>query len=306
MDQTKHPYLLALLGLGSLLIIAAVVETHLPVPVMNNMNEWGTPIAFSSYSPYTSQTAPSSAPSVPTTQATPTNIPSTQDLSSWSYDTAPAPVTSPGNTAATIIKSDTKFDFNAFMQQLAGSTVPQRPSVTTAPLSNTQETYSTVPSQLISTQKDTVSARNDIQQALYVYGNTVGSFIQAYDRLHPNDSKEVQNFFDTHGNAASTIALKQLGTDLKNIGINMKTIASVPPSLLSIHTALADSYIDMGEKLSAQTSTQNDDEVVQMINTYDDAVETYTKNYVALVFKFSENGVVFGPDEPGSLFMFTQ
>lgn len=304
MDQPKHPYLLTLLGLGSLLVIATVVQTHMPAPAMNSANEWGTPIIFSSYDPAPYRADTQSTPSAGVSPSTPVIIPSDQNPTSFSYNTTPAPAPTK-NTVATIISSDTAFDFNAFRQQLSSS-MPKNsvPSATQA--AGTSETYPTVPPQLFTAVDTAPRTRDDTQQAMYVYGNAAGSFIQEYDRLHPDDSAEVQRYFDARGTVAHVIALKQLGDDLKNIGISMKTISPVPVQLVAVHTALANSYIDIGEKLSVIPSAQSDDDLIKAINVYDDAVELYAKNYTALVFKFSEHKVTFGSDEPGSLFMFSQ
>lgn len=307
MDQPKHPYLLALFGLGLLLVIAVVVQTHMPVRTINTTGNWGTPIVFSSS--HDSVPYRADVPVTPPTQApqnTPINIPGDQNLSSFSYDTTPAPAPTV-NTAATIINSDTSFDFNAFMQQLTGSAPTKGPAPSAAPSIPDfgQEVYATVPTQLFSTVGNAPPARTDLQQSIYLYGNTVGSFIQNYDRIHPNDAAEVQRYFDSRDTVANVIALKQLGDDLKNIGISMQGISGVPSPIVPAHTALAESYIDIGTKLSALTAARTDEEIVKAINVYDDAVEIYAKNYTALIFRFAEQGVRFRPDEPGSLFMFT-
>jgi hypothetical protein len=304
MDQPKHPYLLALFGLGSLLVITIVVQTHMPAPAMNTSNSLGTPIVFSSYDPAPYRANTPVAPSAQVSQNTSVNIPSDQNPSSFSYDTTPAPIPTK-NTVATIISSDTAFDFNAFRQQLSGS-APKKPSPSVTPSTDLQETYPTVPPQLFTTVESAPLTRDSAQQTMYVYGNAAGSYIQNYDRMHPDDSGEVQRYFDSRGTTAHEIALKILGNDLKNIGVSMKTISPVPMQLASVHTALANSYIDIGEKLSLIPLAQSDDDLIKAINVYDDAVEVYAKNYTALVFKFAEHKVTFGSDEPGSLFMFAQ
>lgn len=304
MDQTKHPYLLTLLGLGSLLIITIVVQTHMPARVVSTADHWGTPIALSSYDSAPRQANTTVAPSVQVSQDIPVNVPVDQNPSSFSYDTSVA-TTPAKNTVTTIISSDTAFDFNAFRQQLSNP-APKKPVLGGAPTTDLQEMYSTVPPQLFTAVESAPNTRDDTQQSMYVYGNTAGSLIQTYDRLHPDDSGEVQRYFDSRTTVANVIALKQLADDLKNIGVSMKKISPVPPQLLSIHTTLASSYIDMGEKLSLIPLAQSDDDLIKAINVYDDAVEIYVKNYTALVFKFSDHKVTFGSDEPGSLFMFGQ
>ena len=299
-----------LFGLISLLIIAVVVQTHIPVSAIDTSGNWGTPIAISPYRPTSYQSSPQNNPSVvQVTQNTTPSTPAPQDQnpSLFIYTDPVAPAN--GNMAGTIIDSGTSFDFNAFMQQLTSS-APKKPASNPTISANTiandhPDAYPVVPPQLFSSDTTAAPARTDGQQALYTYGNLAGAYIKAYEQTHTNDSAVVQNYFDDRSSAANATALTALGNDLKGVGMNLKGIESVPTVARTIHTTLANSYIDIGTKLSVVPKAQTNDEIIGAINTYDDALGVYVKSYIALVLLFSQNGVVFGPNEPGSVFMFT-
>ena len=151
----------------------------------------------------------------------------------------------------------------------------------------------------------TTPPRTAIQEALYTYGNAAGAYIQFYEQTHRNDAVIVENYYHARDSVKNAAALEQLGTDIKGVGLSLQKIQGIPTQAAAIHEALAGSYVDVGEKLITQTSTQNNADIIKAIGVYHDAVGIYIKNYVALVLIFSNNGVVFESSDPGSVFMFT-
>jgi len=306
MNYLRHPYLLSIVGVITLLVVGTViVDVHLPVTAADHTSGWGASIDANSYtSPSYAPAAQYAPPPAPTGEESPAIVPGAQDPSSFIYDPSPT-----ANSAAeTIIDTDTSFDFNSFMQRLSGS-APRAPKtsavIQTSADVDPQDAYAFVPVQLFSTETNAAPARSDIQQALYAYGNTAGSSIKTYELLHPNASAIVQRFFDDRKSAASGVALKRLADDIKGVGTDLKKAGGVPAPAAVAHGALADSYIDLGEKLVAIPSAQTDDALLKKIDIYENAVQLYAKNYTALVLLFSKNGVSFRSDEPGSVFMFS-
>lgn len=301
----RHPYLLSIMGVIVLLVVGTIiVDVHAPVTVINSASSWNSPTT-PYYPSYASRSTETARPMQQVTQNTPVNTRTmgTQNPSSFSYSPE-IPANPAAKIAGVIINTDSSFDFNGFMQQLADSAPRTLPVIPTT--IGSQETYQTIPQDLFITPDITAPARTDTQQTLHTYGNTAGAHIQKYEQLHSNDVAVVQDYFDARNNAGRTIALRQLADDLKNIGVGLKAIGNVPAPLVSIHSALADSYVEIGEKLATIPSVTNDTDLVKAILAYDDAVEANVKQYVALVLKFSQSKITFAPDEPGSVFMFAQ
>lgn len=295
-----------MLGAAALFAIGAViVASHVPAASTGAVSDFGAPP--DSAAPYTPPSYASTAQSAPPSTSIVPQTPDTsnpQTVSLFGYESAPAT-----STVAAIISTDTAFDFNVFMQQLSGT--PKTPATRQTPRSSvidTQEAYPAVPPYLFSATETTAPARSETQEALHTYGNAAGAFVQAYEQAHPDAVAVVQKYFDARVNTANTIALKQLAADIKNIGTGLNAMEDVPAPVAAIHNALANSYIDVGDKLASQTSPQirTKDDMIKSILSYDDAVETYIKNYDALAQTLAQYGVTFRTDEPGSAFMFSR
>ncbi|MBM3260825.1 hypothetical protein FJY93_00205 [Candidatus Kaiserbacteria bacterium] len=299
----KYPYFLGVVGIIALLAIGgAIVDTRVPIGAGESTYSGGTPIYFdtSSYAPYQpstqNQTPDDSTPAIPTMR--------TYDSFSYTPDPSKGSAT---NIPSTIIHSDSSFDFNAFMQKLSSSgtsasQIPVGTSINTPIIQ--EESYPFVPPELFSSP-DAPPARSALQQELYTYGNTAGSFLKTYEQMHANDVAVMQRFFDTRTSAPNTTALRQVANDFKAVGLNMKTVQQVPAPAASIHKNLAESYIVVADKMIAMLSTANDEDFIQAVLTYNAAVEENLKHLVALIDTFANNGVKFGPSESGSVFMFS-
>ena len=304
MNYLRHPYLLSIIGVIVLLVVGTViVDAHLPVTVIDRTRDWGGPIVFSARDPVSYAPDVSSARSAVHEGAT--DVLTVQNPASFSYMPDPG-ISTAAAIADTIIGTDTAFDFGAFIQQLSrpSSKIPGTSQIDLAILVDGQTTYPTVPVQSFDASDRAAPARSDTQQSLYAYGNEAGSHIRFYEQTHPNDGAIIEGFFKTR-NTKSAAALKQLGTDIKNIGINLQTMTNVPASATSAHRAFAESYIEVGDKLTSLLSAQTDAAVIGAIDVYDDAVQTHIRNYIAVIDLFSRNGVTFQQDEQGRVFVFT-
>ena len=100
-------------------------------------------------------------------------------------------------------------------------------------------------------------------------------------------------------------AVRDIGTALQAAGKTLQGIEAVPSIVSSAHTALAESYIEAGIKLSRVPDAQSDQDFITAIQDYNTAAERLGRNYVALANVFSGAGVRFAPQDPGSVFNFS-
>jgi hypothetical protein len=196
---------------------------------------------------------------------------------------------------------DDSFDYRKLLadsRQNSGSATP----TTTAGI--TDISYAFPPTGLFSTQTPP-AARTSTQDALYNYGNEVGSFIQTYEQAHPDQSKVLKDQLEDPQNPNKVQAVIRMAHDLEDIGKSMSSIERVPPQVASAHAAVAKSYQEMGQNLARMPLAQGSEALLQGIKVYNASADAFTKNFVSLATTFSTYGVTFGADEAGSAFTFT-
>lgn len=164
--------------------------------------------------------------------------------------------------------------------------------------------YSFIPSGLISSIGQT-KKRTAVQEALYQYGNTVGSYIQGFDALHANMLQVLKDAYEDRGNAEKVAFAIQIGADYVRLGKDIESIDDVPKTVQAAHMALAKAYQTSGDAMIAKLKTTNDDDFLTAVHTYNQSVEDFTKRYIALVTLFEVAEVQFGQDDPGKVFMFS-
>jgi hypothetical protein len=287
MNSTARLYSIGIVGVAAVLIVGfIIVRQHTPVVPSGQVGSWGTNTNFISYS---------ATRNTSSTQETRSALPDSQNLQSFSYNpSAPASITEH------IINSDSSFDFSSFMQRLSTAS---HTSTYNQSFQIPEYTYDSTP--ILTPPESSASARTDIQQALYVYGNIAGAFIKNYEQANPHDAATVQTYFNNRTNPAGITALKHLAADLGAIGTNLKNITNIPAPIAAAHTALADSYIDMGAKLAVLPEAHSNSDMIKAILTYDSAVDTYVQAYNALARIFETYGVSFETADSGSVFTFT-
>jgi hypothetical protein len=182
------------------------------------------------------------------------------------------------------------------------------PSPTPAPNTDTTDTgninaYDLIPSSLISTS--TTRARTATQQALYDYGNEVGSLVQTYENNHSNQVQTLKDQVADRTDPAKNAAVAAVGNDLAALGRSIAGIDSVPPAAQATNSALAKSYEAMGANLARVPLAQTDSGFVAAINAYNASADTFTRHYVALAELFGAYGVTFEQGDPGSAFTFS-
>ena len=199
---------------------------------------------------------------------------------------------------------DQEFNIDTLLALIAGDS-----GTSVSASSNTNDAvvsaYEFVPSGLIATTSQSYRSRTPAQRVLYEYGNEVGSTIQAFESLHPNQAQVLKDQAEDRTDLGKAEALKRLGNDFANVGKTLLAMEEVPASLQITHDALARSYIDAGEKLALVADAANDAEFVASIQGYDDAADVFIRNYVTLAQLLSSYDVRFSPEEPGSVFTFS-
>lgn len=281
-----HPYRSALVGAGLLLAIGMfIVERKMAAPVSDSATAWGG-ANIQVLDPSKPQGVTSDASSRDTVQTGGRDVP----ITSYQRPTE--------STAGT---SD-DFDFESFIAQLSQpASQGDTPETTGTPAA-----YSFIPTGLIST---TTPGKNysPAQQALYAYGNELGSLIQSYEDRHRNDTVVLKNQIEDRSSAVKAAAVQSIGNDLQGLGRSIKGLdeEQVPQVMRTAHAALGDSYIEMGAKLAAIPEAESDQAFIAAINTYNTAADLYTTNFLAVATLLSVNGVRYADSEAGSVFTFS-
>ncbi|OGG57960.1 hypothetical protein A2853_03480 [Candidatus Kaiserbacteria bacterium RIFCSPHIGHO2_01_FULL_55_17] len=194
------------------------------------------------------------------------------------------------------------FDFGSFLAFLSGSA--GNTSGTIAEGSDVLDAYSFIPQGLISTSYPERRV-TPTQAALYDYGNEAGSFIQSFEGRYRDAPQILKDQFEDRYDTGKNEALLALANSLAGVGQQLERMENVPSEVRSAHLKVATSYQDVGKALSLIPPAKSDQAVIDAILAYNAVVETYVKNYVALATLFSAYGVMFTPENPGSVFTFT-
>lgn len=298
-----HPYASALAG--SALLIAAgifiVFEKSGSAPSSSQPLTWGG-----------AGTVFGSAPtqnSAPQQQNPGGIIQQVQSAAPYTY----IPITASQDTNLDATSTDS-FDFNGFISLLSAGN-KKATAGSTGKGAQPTSAYAFIPGGLVSTST-AQKIRTPLQERLYNYGNDVGSFIQSFEQQYPNETKILTDQIQDRKDTVKGAAVVSLGQALSALGSSLSAMddgsgdeggnQSVPSQMRPSHLALAKSYSELGAKLALIPKTQSDTDFIAAINAYNASVDTFTKNYVALANLFAAYGVSFSPEDPGSLFTFTQ
>ncbi len=192
------------------------------------------------------------------------------------------------------------FDFDAFVASL---TKPPANTGATVQTDAGVDAYSFIPGGMISTSTPQ-KPRTPDQVALHEYGNEAGGNIQFFEETHASMPQTLKDQFEDRGNPAKNAALIDLGNALAHVGQQLSDIEA-PGAVATANKNLAESYKEIGGKLALIPNAQGDLQLITAMRTYDDAVDKFVKNYVALATLLSVSGVTFSADEPGSVFTFS-
>src|SRR3989338_4791252 len=287
-----HPYVSALCAAGILVFVGIlIVDWRSTRPVQRQATVWGgggtgllNPTSYDPTQNTTSQGGGSIMEQVtsgpPYTYTPPVGV----------AESAPSQNTGP-------------YDFETFVAMLIKETTPKKQGGTGAD-SSVIEAYSYIPRGLISTTTPTVS-RTALQQALYEYGNDIGSSIESFEQQHSNMVQLLKEQVEDRGNADKAEAVVNLGRSFQGLGTNLASMDSVPSAIVSAHQALAQSYIEIGKKLALVPQAERDSDFIEAIKTYNAAADTFTKNYIQIAALFGAHGVIFASMDGGRVFTFS-
>jgi hypothetical protein len=282
--RTHLPVSLSLLS-GLLLIGGALVVIERAPSAAHSTQAWG-----------------SASSSLQDPQAyTPNPVLSTAQLSYGGQSPSFFPL-APAQPLGSDTSNGADTDLAALLAQLSSSSTVSMS--TGASQVDTSLVYDFIPTGLIATT--TVGAkRAPQQQALYEYGNEIGSYIQAYEARAGNIPQILKDQVEDRGNAQKGQAVKSIGAALIYIGTQMERMEQVPPGVEGMHTALAKSYQEIGQKLQAVPDAQGDQAFIAAIEAYNASADVYAKNFVALADYFALSQVKFSSTDPGSVFTFS-
>lgn len=280
-----HPYLFALGSIATLLLIGALLVVR-SAPASTGAS---STIAWGGTG---SVIGPTLAPS--DTSSTMTSV---QKQPPYDYV---LPTLSPASTDATDTQTSSGFDYSAFISSLSQENHPASQAQQTT---DGSDAYSFIPTGFISTE--TPTKRTKTQQAIYDYGNSVGSLVQAFEQQHPAMQQQLTDQLQDRTDPTKAAAVARIGSDLAALGDALLAIDAVPTQMASAHEALASSYKEIGAKLSTVPHTQGDSAFLDAVNAYDAAADTFVHNYVSLAQLFVANGVSFTSADPGNVFTFT-
>jgi hypothetical protein len=295
----SHPYASSLGGACVLVIIGAIfVFKSTPQMASLGLSTWnGNPGTITS-----TNTANTGASPV---QAVTNPAPQQYATTTLPYKTIVPAANSQGTIATQ--STSTSFDYDTLLAEISAQT--NKPAAQPASASNTTtagvDAWSFIPSGLIGTTSPS-TGRTPAEQALYAYGNEIGSYVEGYDAENSNQSQVLSDATNDRHNATKAAAVEAIGQDLETIGEGIGETTGVPAVAQGANTALADSYIEIGKDLVivGQSESLSDSTLATAIENYDSAVGTFNKSYIALATLFLENSVTFSSGDPGSVFSF--
>lgn len=198
------------------------------------------------------------------------------------------------------------FNYASLFGELNANTNPATSSTANNDASAAiSEAYEFIPTGLVATTTQTAQPMTADQKTFYDYGNDIGGEIQSFEELHTDQAQILKDQAEDRTDPTKAAALVSLGQSLASVGTYMQQMQDVPPQAQDLHNALAQSYLDIGAKLQMVAQAQSDADFVQAVETYDTSANTFVHNYAALAQFFSEQGVTFSQQDPGSVFSFS-
>lgn len=167
-----------------------------------------------------------------------------------------------------------------------------------------QDIYSFLPRGLMSLTPPT-KERTPQQQALYIYGNTIGDYVESYENSNDAQIQVLVDFLEDPANPSKKAAAESVAAGLAKVGNSMNELETVPPEVNELHKALARGYVDLSTRISAIFKANSDEDRLQAINAYNARADSFAKTYVSLVTLFSVSGVDFSNNDPGRVFSFS-
>ncbi len=280
-----HPYAAACAAAGILVIIGAIIVESRSPAQPGQLSVWGG----------------TGAPLLNPTSYTPQTIVADIQKGGSATDVSSAYIPPNTNPDAEIPAQQHDASFDSLLDSLTQKP-GQKPAATTS--ADVSYAYSFIPQGLIAATTTAV-VRTKEQQVLYTYGNDAASYIQTYEDSNRNAPTALKDQAEDRQNPQKIQAVKLVAAGLRTAGESLLGMEDLPAEVASVHKALAESYIEVGRKLSQVPDANGDDAFIAAVNAYNSAADTLVGNYVALASVFSLNGVKFSPEDPGSIFTFS-
>lgn len=166
----------------------------------------------------------------------------------------------------------------------------------------TPETYAFIPSNLRTIE--TPKTRTPAVSALFDYGNEVGTYVRGFEDIHQNMPQILRDHAEDRKNPDKIAAVRNMGIDLAQLGLDLLGLQQVPASVATSHKAYATSYRILGTNLTKIAESETDQEFLEAITAYNTSAEDVTKRFLFIVAIFDTNNVTFSTSDPGSMFMF--
>ncbi|MCR4325723.1 MAG: hypothetical protein NUV59_02855 [Patescibacteria group bacterium] len=289
----SHPYASGLAAAGLVFVVGVfVVGASAPVsPAASRLTVWGGGGSAPSGAAYPAEQSGGQSSRETIMQRVQSGAPYT-----YIEPSLPASGAAPGSQTGA-------FDFDAFVALLSDTTQPHGQTTGEGGV-DISLSYEFVPRGLVAVQSDT-SSRTPQQQALFDYGNEVGSFIQSFEARHSNEAQVLRDQAEDRTDPLKAAALTALADDLSGIGRSLQRMDTVPPAAASAHNALSASYVEIGTKLALVPKAVSDSDFVDAIQTYNASADKFIENYVYLAQLFASYGVTFSALDSGSVFTFS-
>lgn len=282
----RHPHMSGAIALSALLILgAAIVLQRSDVTPANSSGAWGG--AGGAFFGTIRSAAPvrNYSDDVMRLQSPDHN-----------YATVPIFNTTPKNNGVDSSEFD---DIASLLNLLAAPETIDGEGTTQSP-----DGYSLIPQGLISVTTNTQKKRTPEQEALYTYGNEVGTYVSGYEDTHRASPQTLKDHIEDRTDPTKTQALYNLGYDMAALGADLLLIPDVPEAMAAAHKAYANTYRIVGTNLTKVSETTTDEEFVAAVATYNTSVEDLTKRFLAVLAVFNAFDVQFAATDPGSMFMF--
>lgn len=282
-----HPYGASAIVITLILVAVFVVQSNRPVEVNErDIRAWGN-IGSGFFNP---------------TSGGISNIQTSDRENIYSaVQSGPPFFYDPSANVAPVEETSGAFDFDAFIASLT-----QQPNSTSVTFQDESQLdpYSFIPTGLISIEEE-ADNRTPTQLALYEYGNQAGSHIKSFESALRSAPRVLKDQFEDREDPAKNAALVELADGLTFVGASLERIGNVPPEIEGAHKNLIESYKTMGEHLARIPEARREQAFLDAILSYNQTVEAYVQDYVALAVLFSAHGVVFSKSDPGSVFTFS-
>ncbi|MFZ2555515.1 MAG: hypothetical protein WAZ27_04245 [Minisyncoccia bacterium] len=279
-----HPFLATTVTLVSLLVFGTfLVAGRVDVNPSNESGAWGGAGGiFSNAGRRTIALAPREEPRLQTQED--------------SYATLP--IFKPTVDGATTTPGDE--DFISILASLVQAT----PVTSKSTEPEVPGSYVFIPQGLISTEPQT-KKQTAQQAALHSYGNEVGTYVKSHEDTHTNSTPILKDHIEDRTNELKQRAVRNLGDDMKQLGVALREMADVPASAKGMHAAYAGAYITAGSNLMKVADTTTDEEFVAAVAVYNTSIESLSNRFQMLVILFGANEVTFSSSDQGSLFTFS-